>query len=128
VWDDSGTSCISGYQFCWDKHGISSTYDSLNKSCKCLIGYHFEGSQCVLDIPKYAPPVKRIYTYPTNTPYIAPPTSTSIPIPTKNTIKIIKPTLTPTSTTKPTISPQVVKINNKQGFFDWLFSIFFGRK
>ena len=97
VWDDSGTSCISGNQYCWNKYGYSSTYESWNKSCKCITGYHFEGSQCVLDIPEDMPAVQGVYTYPTETTYIPQPTVTQSP---------------PTPTNAPTLTPTPIPTKN----------------
>jgi hypothetical protein len=49
--------CVSGDSYCTDLYGYGSTYDSLNKSCKCQYGYvwddSFAGEKCVSCSTKY---------------------------------------------------------------------------
>lgn len=48
VVDSTGSSCISGNSYCWNKMGYGSSFDSFSKKCTCSSGYKLDNTgQCV---------------------------------------------------------------------------------
>lgn len=71
----SGSSCVSGNSYCWSKYGYSSSYDSLEKSCKCDSGYALGSSgQC-----EYQSKYSGLSTYTSATTYSCPANSYTSP-------------------------------------------------
>ncbi|MFA5136011.1 MAG: hypothetical protein WC489_01300 [Patescibacteria group bacterium] len=131
VWSDTRDSCISQNQYCINKYGTGSMYDILKDGCKCLTGYNFENNQCVLNTVINISAVKGVSFLPTATPIIPLPTKIPIFTPTTKPIeKVTNPTLTPIPSVT-IISQEVVGTNGtlvkRQGFFEWLLNIIFGK-
>lgn len=61
---NSGGSCVSGTSYCFNKHGLFSTYDSLTKTCGCSYGYEMSTyGTCVRKLTSYTSYTPSTYSY-----------------------------------------------------------------